>query len=47
MQVRKGNMGEVAVNMLFERLMGKRDYSLRVSLPTRLIKRESVREYIK
>jgi DNA-binding LacI/PurR family transcriptional regulator len=42
LQIDKKNMGEVAVNLLFERLTGKRDYPLRVSLPTRLIKRKSV-----
>lgn len=42
-KVLKSEMGKVAGGLLFERLSGKRDYQLNVSLPTKLIIRESIR----
>ncbi len=43
MQVRKIQIGEVATNLIFEQLKGKREYPVKVSIPTVLQARDSVK----
>ncbi|MFW5981199.1 MAG: GntR family transcriptional regulator [bacterium] len=44
MRVRKNAIGETAAELIFDRLISKRDFPLKVSIPSVLLERESVNE---